>query len=242
MNGGRVLAVTVGIVAILAGLTLSGGGALARGLDALFDGGASGLVQGPGSAVIVGEVSGEEFRIGNGSYEGDFELEVAATGREGGPVFVGVGRSADVAAYLDGADRSVDLLFSAPGGGGVPGFTSTDPRIPGPPAAQAIWAESSAGAGEQSIEWSVRGGQWTFVVMRADGRRGVVADVSATTRVPFLDWAAGKSTNAVILGGGVLILVGLVLVVLGLRGRGRSRPRGPTEFPGDAPPNPVGKF
>ena len=243
MSGARVLAVLLGVVAILAGLTLSGGGALARGLDALFDGGASGLVQGPGSAVVVGEVSGNEFRIGSGTFEGDFELALSATAPGGEvPVFVGVGRSGDVAAYLDGAERSVDLLFSAPGGGGVTAATPSDPRIPAPPAEQACWAASAAGPGEQSIEWSVTGGRWTFVVMRADAARGVVADASASPRVPFLDWAASKVTTEVIVGGLVLAGIGVLLLVLGLRGRRRTPPQGPTEAPLDPPVNPVGKF
>jgi hypothetical protein len=243
MSGGRVLAVLLGILAILAGLTLSGGGGLARGLDALFDGGASGLVQGAGSAVIVGEVSRNEFQIGSGSYEGDFELRVSASAPEGDPpIFVGVGRSADVAAYLDGAERSADLLFSAPGGGGVSAAAPPDPRIPAPPAEQAFWAASSAGRGEQSIEWGVEGGAWTFVVMRADGARGVVADVSASTEVAFLDWAASRVTTEVIVGGLLLVVVGVLLLVLGLRGRRRGPPPGPTEAPLDPPVNPVGKF
>jgi hypothetical protein len=136
----------------------------------------------------------------------------------------------------------VDLLFSAPGGGGVGGATPADPRIPPPPAEQAFWAASASGPGEQSIEWSVTGGSWTFVVMRADAARGVVADASATTRVPFLDWAAGKVTTEVIVGGLVLVGVGVLLLVLGLRGRRTRPPQGPTEAPLDPPVDPVGRF
>lgn len=242
MSGARVLAVVLGVFAILAGLTMSAGGGIVIGLDALFGSEVSREVSSPGSAVVVGEVAGDEFEIGSASYEGDFEIRLRATGvGDSSPIFVGVGRTTQVAAYLDRVARTSDLVFSAPRGGGIGSAAPDDPRIPAPPSEQGLWSASASGTGEQSLEWDVRGGDWSFVVMRASGQRGVAADVRVAVRVPFLDWAARHVTPEVIVLGLVLIVAGIVLMVLGLRGR-RRPPGGPTVAPEHPPVNPVGKF
>ena len=76
--------------------------------------------------------------------------------------------------------------------------------------AAGIWAESSHGNGRQSFEWSVDDGDYSIVVMNADGSLGVDADVSAGATIPFLDelgWSAiGSGAFALVLGIGLIAL------------------------------------
>jgi hypothetical protein len=63
--------------------------------------------------------------------------------------------------------------------------------------------------------WDVDDGDWSVVVMNADGSPGVSAEVSAGAKLPELG-AIGWST----MGGGALLLVaGIVLMVAGARPR-----------------------
>jgi hypothetical protein len=86
-------------------------------------------------------------------------------------------------------------------------------RRPAPPGEQRIWAASVQGAGTQTLEWDVEDGDWSLVVMNADGSRGVDAEVEAGAKVPFLNeigWTAIGS-------GAVLMLAAAGLLALGIR-------------------------
>ena len=199
-----------------------------------------------GHAVIVGEVAGRAFEIGNSSFEGSFELEVQATAADGrSPVFVGVGPASRVAAYLDGVDHSVDPVFIADGAPRSVGASTGDDRAPAPPGRQSFWDEFASGPGAQAITWPVRGGAWTFVVMRPSGGAGIEADLTTEVRAPFLDWAGGWLGPGLLLVGAVLVLGGLALIAIGL-----LRPRRPPPPPemgsppdvGSSGPSPVSEF
>jgi hypothetical protein len=93
-----------------------------------------------------------------------------------------------------------------------------------PPTQQHFWAASASGVGTQTVTWKVRDGDWSVVLMNADGSRGVVADVDLGARLSFLLWVAIGS-----LIGGVLVVAGsTALVVLAAR----------TPQPSPAPPMP----
>src|SRR4051812_42389075 len=110
-------------------------------------------------------------------------LRIAASARK--PVFVGVARTSDVNCYLRNVAHSeLDDIELGP-------FTATyamhdGTRAPGAPAAQRIWAAQAQGSGRQSLTWSVRSGDWSVVVMNADGSRSVAAAVSAGAKVPYI--------------------------------------------------------
>lgn len=130
------------------------------------------------------------------------KLRLRVESRGGGPVFAGVARTADVDRYLAGAARTevTDI--------------DTDPfhadyadregeRRPAPPAGEDIWAASTEGAGRQTLDWNITDGNWSVVVMNADGSRDVDADVSAGVKIGFLEplgWG--------LIGGGALLLLG----------------------------------
>ena len=94
-----------------------------------------------------------------------------------------------------------------------------------PPTEQSFWAASASGVGTQTLTWNVREGDWSVVLMNADGSRGVAADVDLGAKLSFLLWVAIG-----LLIGGVLVSVGsTALIVLAAR-----RPRPPPTPP--APP------
>jgi hypothetical protein len=75
------------------------------------------------------------------------------------------------------------------------------------------------------MTWKVRDGDWSVVVMNADGSAGVDAGVRAGADVPFLG-PAGWIT----LGGGLVLLAGAGgLLYLGIRKPPRTRPERVTE-------------
>jgi hypothetical protein len=156
------------------------------------------------------------------------KVRLKASSESGKPVFVGIARTSDVTAYLGDSSHTVvtDLDYSP--------FHATysnrsGTQRPAPPASRNIWVASAQGTGTQKVTWDVRHGNWSVVVMNADGSRGVDAGVSAAADVPILP-AVGWGS----LGGGLLVLTAAGgLLYLGLR-TPRS-PRGHTGGTGLAP-------
>jgi hypothetical protein len=69
--------------------------------------------------------------------------------------------------------------------------------------------------GQQTVTWKVREGDWSVVLMNADGSRPVVADIDLGAKLSFLLWLAIGLLLA-----GVLVLVGsTALIVLAARRR-----------------------
>ena len=128
------------------------------------------------------------------------------------PVFVGIAPAPLAEAYLARVEHAVvtDLGRSDTANaieGGVAPTTL--------PADSSIWAASSVGSGEQTLQWEVGTGHWSVVAMNADGSPGVTVDLSLPAEVDAL----------LLVAIGVLAL-GLVLGALagglvsgGLRGR-----------------------
>jgi hypothetical protein len=126
------------------------------------------------------------------------------------PVFVGVGRTRDVDRYLDQVQRDevTDVDFDP--------FTLEKHRRagearPAVPAAQTFWAASSADG--RALEWKVRSGRWSVVMMNADGSPGVHVDASLGAKAPIirdLGWW-------LMIPGLALGALATVLVVLGAR-------------------------
>jgi hypothetical protein len=133
-------------------------------------------------------------------------------------LFIGIGRAADVAGYLDQVSHDrVENLDSGP-------FRTDYDRHPGgqpatDPAAQTFWVASDSGTGPRTLTWSMTGGDWTMVVMNTDASTGIEADVTAGVTLPILRPVA--ITMLVV--GGVLLPVALVLIVAPIAIRRRSR-------------------
>jgi hypothetical protein len=131
------------------------------------------------------------------------------------PVFVGIARTNDVDAYLDQVQRDEisDLDFDP--------FTIDKRREagearPAMPAAQTFWAASSVDG--SPLDWKVRSGEWSVVMMNADGSPGVSVDASVGAKTPLIRELAWWLT----IPGIGLGLIALVLTTVGVRGLTRA--------------------
>ena len=137
------------------------------------------------------------------------KIEVSAQSREDQAVFVGIARTTDVERYLGGVPHTtVNDIDVAPFRADYERHSGQ--RHPVSPEHAGIWVASSQGTGKQSIDWEIDDGDYSVVVMNADGSLGVDADVSAGANVPYLDelgWSAiGSGAFALILGIGLIAL------------------------------------
>jgi hypothetical protein len=133
-------------------------------------------------------------------------------------LFVGVARTADVDRYLAGVAHDVVDDFD------VRPFRIDDHGVAGGPATVApgavdIWDASSSGTGRQTLEWAPRDGHWTVVVMQADGRSSIDADVDLGVDVRHLS----ALTLGVLASGVLLVAGGLAVVVIDRRAHPSSK-------------------
>ena len=140
------------------------------------------------------------------------KVRLRATSHNGKPVFVGIARSDEVSRYL--ATSAHATLTDVNYDPFRPRYRTTggDHR-PAAPGDQSFWVASAHGSGTQTLTWDVKQGNWSVVVMNADGSAGVDAGVSAGASVDWLTPAAWGT-----LGGG-LVLAALAggLLFVGLR-------------------------
>ncbi len=143
---------------------------------------------------------------------------VQVESRDDKPVFVGIARTSDVDNYLAGVSHTtVTDVDTSPFDADYDDHAGD--RRPVAPADSHIWAASEQGSGKQTLHWEIEDGDYSVVVMNADGSPGVDADVSTGANVPFLDeigWSALGS-------GGFVLVFGIALLVTGIR-----RPGNPT--------------
>lgn len=91
------------------------------------------------------------------------------------PMFIGIGPSSAVDAYLHGVP--IDVIEQIDWPGAARTTTVDGATRPEPPATQGFWTITARGA-EPSIHWDATPGDWTLVVMAANAARSV--DVTAT--------------------------------------------------------------
>lgn len=222
MSAGRILLIVFGVLIGLLGLSAAGGGgallwahATQRDDDGFFTTRSIAL-SGPGVAVVSDEV---DLGTDGGAWAADLgdlaEVRIRATSeRPARGLFVGIGREDAVQAYLAGVPHTrvddVDLDPLRVRSDDRPGS-----RTPGAPTGQTFWAAQTSGAGTQTLTWTPESGRWTVVMMNADASRGVRADVDLGIKVGFL---RGLGIGFLV-GGLVLLAIGVVMVVLGVRSR-----------------------
>ncbi|HET7734514.1 MAG TPA: DUF4389 domain-containing protein [Nocardioidaceae bacterium] len=204
------------VVALVLGCTLLAS-SLALGVGGTFLGVANTVLRDDDGYVMTGghDLSSDAYAVLSPSFEvhadppadrvpeellGKVQL-TADVSQGDSPMFLGIARSEDVDAYLNGvALDTVDRLSS------IGGDTTYDRRAGGPPPSapgeQGFWIASDSGTDRLSVTWKPRNGDWTFVLMQASGASGVAATVEVGATAPFLGWATAL----------VLVLAGLLAV------------------------------
>ena len=153
----------------------------------------------------------------NDSWFGKVRIRGESPGKT---LFIGIGQEAAVAKYLGSvAHASVEDVDFDPFR--VKYFPVTGGAPQGPPTEQRFWAASASGVGTQTVTWKVREGDWSVVVMNADGSRGIAADIDVGAKLSFLLWVAIGS----LLGG--LLVVGGSTALIVLAARTRQPPPAP---------------
>jgi hypothetical protein len=74
------------------------------------------------------------------------------------------------------------------------------------------------------VSWRAEQGNWTAVVLNADGTRGVDTRLAAQAEVPALR----PLSIGLIVGGGVILLLGLAMMLVAALTAGQSRRNGTT--------------
>src|SRR4051812_3167518 len=221
-SAGRIIALVLGLVFLVAGLGLAlGGGALLwadRGGNRT-----DGYLFSPQDSISSDgfAITSERIDLSTGadwlpvsSALGSTRVEVTGTGSS--DVFVGIAPVADADAYLDGVQRTVidDFGVSSDTGRTVSGGPPS-----GAPGDQGFWTEQASGPGTQQLTWTPAEGDWTLVVMNADGSADVAMQARLGATFPSLTGLAW----GLLISGAVAILIGVLLLVFAFR-RGPQPP------------------
>ena len=218
---GRIIVLVLAILALVAGLALVvGGGALAFAAAGREDGyyaTGNAPLRSDGYAVSVTEI-GVDVRVPDFVTAGDAlgQVRILASGTSK-PVFVGIGPSDDIARYLDGVrhDEVQDFDIDPFGatylshGGGAPVKS---------PDQQTMWAASDVGTGTREIVWNAAPGEWSIVIMNADGSAGVDASVAVGATLPVL----GQVGVTMLVMALAALVLGTVLLIVVARSRASS--------------------
>jgi Domain of unknown function (DUF4389) len=98
------------------------------------------------------------------------------------PLFVGITRAGSEHSYLARAAVTELTGFS----GRTPEYVAHSGGAPLAPATQSIWAAKATGTRDVTVTWPVRTGEWSIVVMNADGSRGVSVDAQLGSKLEFI--------------------------------------------------------
>jgi hypothetical protein len=147
------------------------------------------------------------------------KVRLKADPANGKDVFVGIARTSDVGAYLRGVSHTTVTDVDYKPFDADYADHAGRPRAT-PPASSRIWAASAQGPGVQKLDWKVKEGNWSVVVMNADGSPGVSADIRAGASLPFLTPLAWGT-----LGTGLLFAVMATVMLLASDGPRRQEAR-----------------
>ncbi|MET1060920.1 MAG: DUF4389 domain-containing protein [Nocardioides sp.] len=218
-GAGRIVAVVIGSMMAMTSLGLLAGGLALKVGDSLLRDDAGYLMSPTERYDSAGlAVTSDNIDLQGGSADLDLAsrwlgtVKVEATSRTPGGIFVGIARTSDVDAYLRGVAHTT--VTDPSGDHGDPDTTYVNGSRPAlQPADESFWVTSSEGTGRQVVTWDPDDGDWTIVVMNADGSAPVRADVAAGAEVPILDDVA----FGLLVAGLVLLALTVLVLVLAIR-------------------------
>jgi hypothetical protein len=224
LSGGQIAMIVIGSVLALLGLGLLAAGAAVAAAGHSRD--SAGFVTSGRAPVDTDQYAlavpgiGVDVRGPDQVYARDLlgTIRIRATSDDPAkPVFVGLAPSRDVDGYLGGVGhddvRDIDVDPTRVD------YTAHAGEAPAsPPGEQTFWERSDSGTGTRTLTWQLATGDWTLVVMNADGSAGVHADLDLGGTLPVLRGA----TIGLFVGGGLLLVGGILLVVLPLATRRRT--------------------
>jgi hypothetical protein len=236
MSAGRVFLIVLGAIGVLFGLALLAGGGFLLWADRTQR--EDGYLTTPSERFATPtyaltrtqldvETNGADWVL-NDNWFG--KIRIRGEGADGKTLFMGVGPEPAVAKYLGSvAHASVEDVDFDPFRATYRSIDGGAPR--GPPTDQRFWVASASGVGTQTLTWKVRDGDWSVVLMNADGSRDVAADIDLGAKLSFLLWVAIG-----LLIGGALVTGGSTALIV-LAARARRPPPGPPATR-TAPPEP----
>lgn len=218
-GAGRVLAVILASLAVLAGLAALAGGGAALVFDQTQRD-ASGYLMTNSTSYSTNTYAlvSDSYRTGaagDAFVVRDLLGTVRIRTQSAQPVFVGIAPAAAVESYLTGVRREVATRFDAaqsdfrPHEGGAPAA---------PPTSKAFWVAQSVGSGTQTLRWSPANGDYRIVVMNPNGSAGVHAELAIGARFPHLLWIGIGLLSA----SALLLLLGGAGISAVFRGSGRA--------------------
>jgi hypothetical protein len=139
---------------------------------------------------------------------GQIRIRVTGTGRAT-HVFAGVAPANTANRYLAGVSYTTVTSYH----GHRPGISHPGSRVPLPPQSTPIWTVRASGVPGATLRWTMRAGDWTVIVMNADGSAGVAARVDLAASLPALGWLAIEF----LAGGTVLALAAFACIVVPVR-------------------------
>ena len=241
-TGGKVVSVVIGAVLLFVGTgsLVAGGGFLWADRTQRE----SGYVMSPAGTVSTDSyaVTSSSFRLEGAGLDWSVDRVIGTARVEarpvsgGSPVFLGVAPTADVDRYLAGV-RYRELRGVGPWWNGSASPWVGAEHVGGapavPPAQAGIWTAAASGPGTQVLTWRPSAGNWTIVLMRADGTAGITAVLRAGATLPGLGWIAG----GLMIFGIVLLAIGALLVALAVA-RAQRPPADGAPGQGTPPPGP----
>lgn len=218
----KIFSVTIGVLLALAGVLSEASGGFVFGVERRH-GDASGFFTTPtrtigseGFALTVpdinGQLSGGWQRWGLSRARAT--VRVTGSSKLAGPVFIGIGPTAQVSEYVSGVAR--DRITSVDLWGGTVEYSHVDGTAPpAPPGEQDFWVAEVAGTGSQTLEWPTKEGDWALVVMNDDAGAPVVVDIRLSARFGIIT----PLIIGLVVTGVAFLAVGATLVIFGTRRR-----------------------
>lgn len=141
-----------------------------------------------------------------------FDVRLSVESTDGTTIFIGIGPSDEVEAYLGAVARS--RVIGLGDRRNEISYRHMGEEAPtAAPGEQSFWVRSATTADQQSITWEVERGDWSLVIMNADGSAGVTANTEFGAKIPVLQWIGiGLAIGGLILGG---LAAGLLVIAFG---------------------------